>query len=96
VVDRAKRLVSIIAVTDQPQLNWELKNLSLALANNVSLDPYPALKIGTRVEVRSGPLRGLQGLVESRGQMNRLILQVQMLGRGMSLEIEASLLDLIG
>jgi transcription antitermination factor NusG len=93
VVDRAKRLVSIIPVTDQQQLNWELKNLNLALANNVSLDPYPSLKTGTRVEVRSGPLRGLQGVIETRSQPNRLILQVQMLGRAVSLEIEASLLD---
>ena len=93
--DRTKRLVSIIPVSDQEQLNWELKNLNLALSNNASLDPYPSLKAGTRVEVRSGPFRGLQGLIETHGQGDRLILQVQMLGRGMSLEIEASLLDAI-
>ena len=93
--DRSKRLVSIIRVPDQMQLNWELKNLSLALANQVSLDPYPMLKAGVRVEVRSGPLRGLQGEVESRTRMDRLVLQVQMLGRAVSLEVEASLLDLV-
>jgi transcription antitermination factor NusG len=91
--DRAKRLVSIIPVVDQVQLNWELKNLSLALSNNAELVPYRSLQAGTRVEVRSGPFRGLQGLIEAKGQGDRLILQVQMLGRAMSFEIEASLLD---
>jgi transcription antitermination factor NusG len=77
------------------QLNWELKNLSLALANQVALDPYQMLRAGVRVEVRAGPLRGLQGVVESRTRMDRLVLQVQMLGRAVSLEVEASLLDVI-
>jgi transcriptional antiterminator NusG len=91
--DRTKRLVSIIRVPDQDHLNWELKNLHLALSNQVALDPYPMLREGVRVEVRAGPLRGLQGIVESRGRSNRLILQVEMLGQAVSLEVEASLLD---
>jgi transcriptional antiterminator RfaH len=94
-IDRAKRLVGIIYVPIQQQLNWELRNLHLAISNKVTLDPYPMLKRGTQVEVRSGPLRGLQGKVESRGPANRLVLQVEMLGRAVSLEVDASLLDRI-
>ncbi|MDP9174152.1 MAG: hypothetical protein M3O30_09845 [Planctomycetota bacterium] len=94
-IDRAKRLVGIIQVPIQRQLNWELKNLHLALLNRVALIPYPMLKKGARVEVRSGPLRGLQGLIEGQGPASRLVLQVDMLGRAVSLEIDASLLDLI-
>jgi transcription antitermination factor NusG len=91
--DRTKRLVSIIRVPNQHQLNWELRNLHLALANQVVLDPYPMLRAGVRVEVRAGPLRGLQGVVESRVRANRLILQIEMLGQAVSVEVEASLLD---
>jgi transcription termination/antitermination protein NusG len=94
-IDRAKRLVGIIRVPIQQQLNWELGNLHLAIANKVVLDPYPMLKKGARVEVRSGPLRGLQGTIESHGSASRLVLQVEMLGRAVSLEVDASLLDLI-
>lgn len=94
-VDRANRLVSIIPVAAQGQLNWELKNLHLALSNKACLGPYPFLKLGMRVEVRSGPFRGIQGLIDAQGRDDLLILQVQMLGRAMSLEIEASLLDVI-
>ena len=38
---------------------------------------------------------GLQGLVEDRSRSDRLILQIDMLGRAVSLEIDASLLDVI-
>ncbi len=91
--DRNKRLVNILPVRDQEHLDWELRNLHLALAQEQTLDPYPYLKVGVRVEVRSGPCRGLQGLIEKRGRADRLILQVDMLGRAMSMEIDASLLD---
>lgn len=91
--DRTDRVVSIIRVSEQAVLNWELKNLHIALIKNVTLDPYPMFKAGIRVEVRSGPLRGLQGVIESRCRANRLVLQVGMLGSAVSLEVDASLLD---
>jgi transcription antitermination factor NusG len=45
------------------------------------------------VEVRAGPFRGLQGVIDSRSKLNRLILQIDMLGRAVSLEIDAALLE---
>lgn len=93
--DRNGRLVSIVAVPDQQRLDWELANLKKALDAAVPLDPFPYLKVGLRAEVRSGPMQGLQGLIESRSRMGRLILQVDMLGRALSVEIDASLLEVI-
>jgi transcription antitermination factor NusG len=91
--DRTKRVANIIQVADQARLTWELKNLSRALTQNAPLDPYPFLKIGTRVEVKSGPFRGLQGLVENRLGCDRLILEVDMLGRAVSLEMHGAILE---
>ena len=91
--DRTKRVANIIAVNAQDQLDWELRNLHLALSKDAELTPFPFLKKGVRVEVRSGPFRGLQGVIEGRAADNRLILQVDMLGRAVSLEIDGALLD---
>jgi transcription termination/antitermination protein NusG len=91
--DRTKRVANIITVADQQQLDWELRNIHLAITRQAPLDPYPYLQEGVRVEVRAGPFRGLQGIVEKRGQANRLLLQVDMLGRAMSVEIDGSLLE---
>jgi transcription antitermination factor NusG len=93
--DRTRRVAQIIRVADQPRLEWELRNLALVLSSDEALDPYPHLRCGVRVEVRSGPLRGVQGLIVSRGQRDRLVLQVDMLGQGVSLELDGALLDVI-
>jgi transcription antitermination factor NusG len=91
--DRTKRVAGIIPVVNQEQLTWELRNLALALSARVSLDPYPFLRAGVRVEVRSGPLAGLQGVVESRVKRDRLLLQVNVLGQATSLEIDGAILE---
>lgn len=91
--DRTRRVANIIPVSNQWQMDWELRNIAEALSREVTLDPYPYLAKGRRVEVRSGPMRGLQGIVEERVRMDRLILQVEMLGRAMSLEIDNAILD---
>ena len=91
--DRTKRVVSIIKVSNQKQIEWELENIRTALSCDAELAPHPFLREGTRVEVRSGPFRGLQGVIESRTRADRLILQVEMLARAVGLEIDAALLD---
>jgi transcription antitermination factor NusG len=93
--DRTKRLANVICVTDQRQIDWELRNIRLALANHASLDAHPFLTQGVRVRVQSGPLRGLEGVIEDRSKIGRLVLQVRMLGSASSLEIDGSLLELL-
>lgn len=93
--DRTRRVASIIRVPDQKQLEWELANLHLALTRGAPLAPYPFLQAGVRVEVTSGPFRGLQGVIEERLGNDRLILQVAMLGRGVSLEIDGAMLQVL-
>ena len=96
VADRTRRVARIIPVADQQQLAWELRNLALALDNRVPLDPYPYLKTGMRVEVISGPFRGLQGLIESRTGGRKLILAVDMLGQAVSVELEGAAVEPVG
>jgi transcription antitermination factor NusG len=95
VADRTRRVANIIRCADQHKITWELTNINLALLQHAPFVQYPALVEGVRVEVRAGPFRGLQGVIESRTKGNRLILQVQTLGRAVSFEIDGSLLDVI-
>lgn len=93
--DRTRRIAQIITVSNQERLDMELRSLAIAIQSQAPLDPYPYLKKGVWVEVRSGPFRGIQGLIEDRSKANLLILQVEMLGRAVSLELDGSLLDVI-
>jgi transcription termination/antitermination protein NusG len=93
--DRTRFVAQIIPVVDQQKLEQELEAIKLALRQDVPVQVYSYLKKGMRVEVRSGPFRGLKGVIEDR-KANRLFLQVEMLNAAVSLEIDGSLLEPIG
>lgn len=92
-VDRTRGVVQIIDPPDQEQLEWELTNLRFALEVDAPLVECARLRAGMRVEVVVGPFKGMQGLVDETKKEDRVVLQVDMLGRAMSIEIDASLLD---
>ena len=93
--DRTRRVAQIIRVSDQAKIDHELRNIYLALRGHAPLAAHDHLRPGMRVEVREGPFRGLQGIIEHGGRRDRLILQVQVLGRAVCLEIDASLLEVV-
>lgn len=93
--DRTRRVAQIIDIHDQQQFENEINNIRLALAGSISIDPYPLLREGVPVRVRSGPLQGMVGRVESRTKLNRLILKIEVLGQACSLEIDSAILDVL-
>jgi transcription antitermination factor NusG len=60
------------------------------LEASISIDPYPYMQVGSRVEVIAGPLKGIRGiLVEKRGRF-RFVIQVDLIRQAVSAEIDAS------
>lgn len=91
--DRTRRVARTIQVLDQVQLRWELHNIRLALERDAGLTPWHGLVSGMRVRITAGSLMGLEGIIERGGHRPRLVLQVQMLGRSVSTEIDADLVE---
>jgi transcription antitermination factor NusG len=60
------------------------------LESSIAVDPYPYMRVGCRVEVIAGPLKGIRGiLVEKRGRF-RFVIQVDLIRQAASVEIDAS------
>ena len=95
--DRTGRVARLIEVVDQARLDRELSNLRKAtvVAARTEFESYPYLEKGVYVEVRSGPLKGVEGMIEDRSRGGRLILQVEILGKATSLELDGALLERI-
>lgn len=94
VADRTKRVARILDVVDQQQLEWELRNVREAISTGRPLCPHEYLENGVRVEVRSGPCRGLQGHVRRMTRRSdRIVLQVDAFGGAASLEVDGALLE---
>ena len=88
-----KRVANVVNVADQERFVAELRQIRLALQNGADLSPYRYLAVGRRVRVSAGPFRGIEGLIENWAKADRLVLQIDALGRATSLEIDAGLLD---
>jgi transcription antitermination factor NusG len=76
------RAVNIIEIRHQKRFISELSQIYSALAHGVALEPctesYPP---GTRVQVLSGPLAGIKGIISKIHNQNKLILSVEGLGQ---------------
>lgn len=82
------RVVTTLEVDDQNQLQQELISLFQILRSGQDVKAEPAIVEGDRVEIVKGALAGLNGIVV-RGNSNfRLFVEVKMLGRSVSVQIE--------
>ena len=89
------RIASTIEVTEQDRIINELTAIQKALNTPKTLDPFPYLQTGRRCVVTSGPLKGVEGCLVHRKNVDRLVLQVHVLGQAVSTEIDAALLEVV-
>ncbi len=95
-----RRVSRILSVADPERLRSDLWQLQGLIASGEPLTIESRLAPGRRVRVLSGPFEGIEGtIVERRGKM-RLIVQVDFLQQGASVEIQDHLVepidDLVG
>lgn len=79
---------SILAVDDQPRLTRELLQVRQLLASNLPIAPEEKLERGQPVRVVTGPLRGQEGVVIERLGKRRLLVTVELLQRGASVDLD--------
>lgn len=68
----------------------EIEAIRTLVTSDVRYDPCPLLDEGAKVEVVSGPLRGVVGRLVRKGAKARLLLAVDLIGQGVSVEVDAA------
>ena len=71
----------------------QVLSLRRLVESKESLDPYPYLKEGRQVRIKSGPLTGVEGILIERKGLHHLVLSVDILRQGVSVQIEASTVE---
>ena len=61
----------------------------------ISLDPYPYLETGSRVYIRSGPLRGVEGFIVRKDKQMRLVISLDLLFQSISVEVDEAVVEKI-
>ena len=92
---RTNRVANIIEVKDQHRLLHELSQIERALKTGAPLEPHKYLKTGQRCRVIAGPLADLNGIVVKTKTVMRLVLQIDILGKATSVEIDADMIELL-
>jgi transcriptional antiterminator RfaH len=87
------RVSRILEVPDPVRLVQDLRHLRQLIASKAPLTVESRLAAGDRVRVRKGPFAGIEGTVLHRRGQTRLLVSVNFLQRGASVEIDDFLLE---
>src|SRR5260370_1443928 len=77
-------VVRVLAVADQPQLHADLGRVYHLMTAGLPLVPEERLQPGRLVEITGGPLAGLRGKVLRRKKQLEFLVEVDFIGRGVS------------
>ena len=87
------RISRILPVDDADQLLHDLRQIRQLIAANVPLTVESRLGPGQRVRVRQGAFAGVEGIVMKRRGEMRLLVSINFLQQGASVEIDDFLLE---
>lgn len=83
----------VLPVADQARLADDLRRVFRLITTGVALTPEDRLAPGDLVRIARGPLAGLEGKVLRRQNQIKFIVEVVMLGRAVSAELENWMLE---
>ena len=85
---RTNRISQVLEVPDQNQLCVDLQQLSRLIETRAPVTVERRLEPGRRVRIKSGAMAGLEGTVLARRGSVRLLIAVNFLQSGISVEID--------
>jgi transcription antitermination factor NusG len=88
-------VAKVLVVDDQQLFAQQLEEILKALELRVGVFLVPEIGAGSRVRIKYGALRGLEGWVEQRHGMSVVLLRLDFIGMAAGIEVEADQLELI-
>ena len=85
-------VVRLVGFGDQPSAldEQEIETLRNGLQRDASAEPHPYLTSGKRVRIKSGPLTGLEGILQRRKGKCRLVISIDLIARSIAVDVDAS------
>ncbi|PHR87472.1 MAG: antitermination protein NusG [Blastopirellula sp.] len=92
---KSNRIISILDVEDEQQLVTDLNQINQLIVADVPLSIESQISTGQMVRIKSGAFEGFEGTVIDRTKKTRLLIAVNYLQQGVSIEIEDYMLEVI-
>lgn len=87
-VEQHDQVARLLVPPDPAEFASQLGTILAAIDSGLEINPVTTLKAGTRVEIISGPLQGMNGIVEKAKGFTEVILRLDFLGHAASVRIE--------
>lgn len=92
---QSDHVANVLEVPDQAEFALQLEAILLAVETEYEVRLAPTIQPGTHVRVRVGPLRGLEGYVESRRGLVEVHLRMDFIGQAAAVKMDADMLELV-
>jgi transcriptional antiterminator RfaH len=88
-------VANLLEVFDQMTFAQQLAEILRALDTDLEVRLAPEIGQGSRVKIKSGALRGMEGWVEHRYGVTTVLLRLDFIGQAAAVKLEAHELELI-
>lgn len=88
-------VANLLDVPDQGEFEQQLGDILLALDTELDVRLAPTIGPGVKVRIKSGPLQGVEGWVESRKGMTEVLLRLDFISQAAAVKLDADKLELI-
>lgn len=95
VVLQSDHIANLLDVHDQDLFSRQLGEVMHALKTDLEILLAPAIGEGSRVKIKSGPLRGIEGWVEKRDGISVVLLRLDFIGQAAAVKLEATEVEMV-
>ena len=88
-------VANLLDVPDQETFSHQLGDILHALETDLEVRLAPHITAGTRVRIKSGPLRGMEGSVEERAGATLVLLRLDFISQAAAVKIDATELETV-
>lgn len=88
-------VANLLEPPDQREFEQQLEDILAALETELEVRLAPTITAGVKVRIKSGPLQGIEGWVESRKGMTEVQLRLDFIGQAAAVKMSADMLELI-
>ncbi len=71
----------------------DLEIVKRFLEEKIQVDPFPYLRVGERVYIRSGPFKGVEGFIVRKNKHCRLVLSFDVLMQSIAVEVDQACVE---
>ncbi len=88
-------LLRVMTPENEQVMLYELDQIQKALAVDPTLQRRSAMTMGRQVRITTGPFMGIEGKVERLKSNTHVILNVEMIGQAIEVEVEKNFVEII-